>query len=120
MRELEEATGQPARQIRYLISEGVVPPPNGNTRSATYDERHLAAVRRYVSLKESGFGLLDALRDMISRAEAESRVTVLHPAEGIELRIDAETMARLDVDSAVEGIRAALAAQAAKTSKERA
>jgi len=118
MRELEEATGQPARQIRYLISEGVVPPPDGNTRSATYDDRHVAAVMRYVSLKESGFGLLDALRDMISRAEAESRVTVLHPAEGIEVRIDAGTMARLDVDTAVEGFRAALAALAAQTSSK--
>lgn len=115
MRELEEATGQPARQIRYLISEGVVPPPDGHTRSATYDERHVAAVRRYVRLKESGFGLLDALRDMVSRAEAESRVTVLHPVEGIEIRIDAETITRLDVDSATDSIRAALAALAAKT-----
>jgi len=118
MRELEKATGQPARLIRYLISEKVVPPPEGQTRSASYDDRHVAALRRYAELKGKGYGSLEVIKAEIAAAAAEPGVTILHPAEGIEIRIEADAMARLDVESAIEGIRAAFAAHAAKTSQE--
>jgi MerR family copper efflux transcriptional regulator len=50
-----ERTGTAERQIRYLISEGFVPPPRGGRANADYGEDHVEAVNRYARLKELGF-----------------------------------------------------------------
>ena len=50
-----ERTGTAPRQIRYLISEGFVPPPRGGRANADYGEDHVEAVTRYSLLKELGF-----------------------------------------------------------------
>ena len=55
LKELIERTGTVERQIRYLISEGFVPPPRGGRANAEYGEDHVEAVTRYVRLKELGF-----------------------------------------------------------------
>ena len=117
MRELEETTGQPARLIRYLISEGVVPPPEGATRSASYDERHIEALRHYANLKAKGISSLDIMRAAIARKEPEPGIVILNPAEGIELRIEPGAMERLDLDSVLETIRTKLAAHARNNGK---
>ena len=52
---LVRETGVAARQIRYLISEGFVPPPFGGRTYASYGEIHLLAIRRYGRLRELGF-----------------------------------------------------------------
>jgi DNA-binding transcriptional MerR regulator len=53
--ELVSVTGTAGRQIRYLISEGFVPPPAGGRAYATYGDEHVAAIRRYDRLKSLGF-----------------------------------------------------------------
>ncbi len=53
--ELIERTGVVERQIRYLISEGFVPPPRGGRAYAEYGEDHVEAVTRFVRLRELGF-----------------------------------------------------------------
>lgn len=53
--DLIERTGTAPRQIRYLISEGFVPPPRGGRANADYGEDHVEAVTRYSLLKELGF-----------------------------------------------------------------
>lgn len=53
--ELVQTTGIPARQIRYLIAEGFVPPPVGGRTYATYGDDHVRAIRRYDRLKSLGF-----------------------------------------------------------------
>ncbi|MBG0807947.1 MerR family transcriptional regulator [Methylosinus sp. H3A] len=53
--ELVQATGIAARQIRYLIAEGFVPPPTGGRTYATYGDDHVRAIRRYERLKGLGF-----------------------------------------------------------------
>ena len=55
LKELMERTGAAERQIRYLISEGFVPPPRGGRANADYGEDHVEAVPRYTRLKELGF-----------------------------------------------------------------
>ncbi len=55
LKELIERTGVPERQVRYLISEGFVPPPTGGRANADYGQDHVKAVTRYARLKELGF-----------------------------------------------------------------
>lgn len=55
LKDLIERTGTAERQIRYLISEGFVPPPRGGRANADYGEDHVEAVTRYARLKELGF-----------------------------------------------------------------
>ena len=55
MNELTDLTGIAERQVRYLIAEGFIPPPRGGRANADYGEDHVAAVRRYVRLRDLGF-----------------------------------------------------------------
>lgn len=55
LKELMERTGAAERQIRYLISEGFVPPPRGGRANADYGEDHVEAIIRFSRLKELGF-----------------------------------------------------------------
>jgi MerR family copper efflux transcriptional regulator len=87
--ELAREADETPRQIRYLISLGVVPPPEGGRRFASYGATHLAAVRRYQALRAHGYApaQITAILD-IARAAAE-RVTVAIPlAPGVMLLVD--------------------------------
>lgn len=53
--ELVSVTGVTARQIRYLVGEGFVPPPTGGRTHARYDETHVTAIARYERLRRLGF-----------------------------------------------------------------
>jgi DNA-binding transcriptional MerR regulator len=55
IRELIATTGIAERQLRYLISEGFVPPPRGGRSNAEYGEDHVLAIQRYGRLRELGF-----------------------------------------------------------------
>ena len=55
MNELTDLTGIAERQVRYLIAEGFIPPPRGGRANAEYGEDHVAAVQRYVRLRDLGF-----------------------------------------------------------------
>lgn len=55
MRELTKRTGSTARQVRYLIAEGFVPPPTGGRANAVYGDAHLLAIERYQHLRAAGF-----------------------------------------------------------------
>lgn len=55
LRELITATGIAERQVRYLISEGFVPPPTGGRAHAQYDAAHIGAIDRYTRLRALGF-----------------------------------------------------------------
>ena len=55
IRKLTALTGIPERQIRYLIAEGFMPAPRGGRSNAEYGDDHVAAIRRYMRLRELGF-----------------------------------------------------------------
>ena len=54
LRELAVLTGVAERQIRYLIAEGFVAPPNGGRAHADYGDDHVAAIGRYTALRRTG------------------------------------------------------------------
>ncbi len=86
-------TGVSARQVRYLISENIVPPPTGGRAHARYDDRHVQAVRRYQQLKEMGFAPA-SIRILM---EMESGVPMpLLP--GVALLVDPGLLADNDTD----------------------
>jgi MerR family copper efflux transcriptional regulator len=43
-----------ARFVRFLIAEGVMAPPRGGRANAEYGDDHLAAIRRYLQLRDLG------------------------------------------------------------------
>lgn len=55
LRELIAATQITERQVRYLISEGFMPPPEGGRANASYGQQHLNAIHRYNRLRDLGF-----------------------------------------------------------------
>ena len=55
LRELAAEVGATPRHIRFLIAEGLCPPPDGGRKFAQYGEAHLEAVRRHQKLRELGF-----------------------------------------------------------------
>jgi len=55
IRELASVTGIVERQVRYLIAEGFMPAPRGGRSNADYGDDHVAAIRRYMRLRDLGF-----------------------------------------------------------------
>src|SRR5437868_7195359 len=53
--ELTKKTAVAERQVRYLIAEGFLPAPRGGRANADYGDDHVAAIRRYVRLRDLGF-----------------------------------------------------------------
>lgn len=57
VRELAELAATTVRTIHYYISEGLLPPPSGSTRNATYSDAHLARLQLIAALREEGLAL---------------------------------------------------------------
>lgn len=55
IRELVATSKITERQVRYLISEGFIPPPEGGRANASYGQKHLDAIGRYNRLRDLGF-----------------------------------------------------------------
>jgi DNA-binding transcriptional MerR regulator len=88
MKELLEAAGGgqvTARFVRFLVSEGVIPPPTGGRAHATYDERHLHGVVNYGRLRR--LGLSPAQVKSVLRA-AQGQTVPLALAPGLALHVD--------------------------------
>src|SRR5262245_46609290 len=88
IKELIASTGVAERQIRYLIAEGFVPAPRGGRANADYGEDHVAAIRRYMRLREIGFP--PAAIKLLLQAREGAPFPV---APGITLVIDPELLA---------------------------
>jgi len=63
--DLERETGVTSRNIRYYISEGLLPPAYGRGPTATYDLGHLLRLRMIAKLRDDGAPLRD-IRDRLS------------------------------------------------------
>ncbi len=81
--ELVAETGEAARNVRFLISQGVVPAPDGTRAEPIYGEGHVAAIRRYQRLKAAGYKL--AAIKLMQDQHIPARVEI---APGLELLID--------------------------------
>ncbi|MDX2308300.1 MAG: helix-turn-helix domain-containing protein [Hyphomicrobium sp.] len=104
LRELSTLTGEPERQIRYMIAEGFVPPPSGGRATADYGEEHVAAIRRYASLRQQGFPP-QAIRVLI-----HGGMSAPFPiAPGIALHVDPDAVGqRQDIEVLLDRISRAL------------
>ncbi|HEY4251538.1 MAG TPA: helix-turn-helix domain-containing protein [Roseomonas sp.] len=54
IQELADMVAETPRQIRYLIAEGIIPPPGGSRTRPDYGPAHVAAVHRYRALRDQG------------------------------------------------------------------
>lgn len=55
LKDLIKQTGLAERQVRYLITEGFIPPPKGGRANADYGDSHVSGIKRYLALKDLGF-----------------------------------------------------------------
>jgi Predicted transcriptional regulators len=102
--ELEAATGVSARNIRYLISEGILPPPEGAARAARYTDEHLRILRIYSEAKAEGVNSLEVIKRRIAGVESRSSTAIV---PGIELIVDKDVLDRkLTVDEIMAALRA--------------
>ncbi len=97
--ELVAETGEAARNVRFLISQGVVPAPEGTRAEPVYGEAHIAAIRRYQRLKAAGYKL--AAIKLMQDQKIPARVEI---APGLELLIDT-TIAGENLDPVAIGHR---------------
>ena len=109
--ELADRLGVPARQIRFLIAEGILPPAAKTGRAAdAYDEEHVTKGQRYLALHRMGMkpGSIKVLMAF------DDAVPILQ-AEGVELRVDPGlSPEKLDVDAVLCAVEAALRTYVAK------
>lgn len=89
-RDLADAAGTTVRTIHYYVAEGVLPPPEGQRRSAVYPYAHLARLRLVALLRDEGLSLsairarVSALDDAQAQAIASELARLLaQEAEGI-------------------------------------
>ena len=104
IRELAALTGAAERQIRYLIAEGFIPPPEGGRAKASYGDDHVAAIRRYARLHELGFP--PAAIKVLLRSRQGAPFPVV---PGITLIVDADLLGSgADVGALLERIKTLL------------
>ena len=100
IRELTAQAGITARQVRFLIAEGFVPPPTGMTANADYGDEHLAAIHRYQHLH--GLGYPPAAIKLLFQTDAAIPIKI---APGITLNVQPSLFGRkLDVDRTLKKI----------------
>lgn len=117
--ELEDLSGQPRRNIRFLISENVIPEPNGVGRSATYDETHLAALKTYSEMKAAGIGSLEIIKNKIrAGASGEAEKIEITPAPGISVSIEKRVLEESDIGTIVGAVTNALLNEFNRTRKK--
>jgi MerR family transcriptional regulator, copper efflux regulator len=105
IRELAARAGLAERQIRYLIAEGFIPPPHGGRANAWYDEDHVAAITRYVRLRDLGFPPA-AVKLLLQNSEGAP----FPVAPGITLVIDPKLLGSgMPADPVIDSIRCLLA-----------
>jgi DNA-binding transcriptional MerR regulator len=109
--EFAAAIGVPARQIRFMIAEGVLPPALKTGRAAdAYGEEHLAKARRYMTLH--GLGMKPAAIKVLM---AFDEAIPIFQANGLELRVDPSVeRASIDIEQALADIATALRAYSSK------
>jgi DNA-binding transcriptional MerR regulator len=88
MQELVAAAGGgqvTARFVRFLIAEGVIPPPSGGRAHAVYGAEHLQGVVGYIRLRALGLSTKQ-VRSVLRAAQAQT--VPLQLAPGLALHID--------------------------------
>jgi len=99
--ELETLTGVARRNIRFLISEGVVPEPHGQKRWARYGPEHIHALRIYCSMKKSGVTSLEVIKEAIALSDETVVVEVM---QGVKIEIAQSVIRKYGPDELLKNI----------------
>lgn len=87
-RELAERGDTTVRTVHYYVSEGLLPPPEGATRSAVYGGAHLARLRIISALRSEGLSLA-AIRSRMDQLSDEDVAAVLQTLQRFDDEIRA-------------------------------
>jgi Predicted transcriptional regulators len=82
--QLTAETGVDRRQVRFLISEGIVPRPDGGRKFPVYGQHHVDAIRDYLALRQAGMS--------VAAIRASGLPSVLTPAPGVTVTIAPGTL----------------------------
>lgn len=105
--ELEEVTGQPRRNIRFLIAEQVVPEPYSKGRGASYGPEHVRALAVYSEMRAQGVGSLELIRERV-RVREDSLPLVVSPRDGVEVRIESSVLEEIGAEALAREIAKAV------------
>mgnify|MGYP001212030539 CR=1 FL=1 len=119
MEDLERLTGQPRRNIRFLIAQKVVPEPRSRGRNASYGPEHLVALKTYARLKAAGVGSLDVIRERIAAA-GDGGPLLIAPLPGVEVRIEASVLREKGAEALASAIADAVRGAARAEPEEKA
>lgn len=87
--ELARLGGVSRRTVRYYVQEGLVPPPRGLGRAATYGRAHLERLLRVKELQERGLTLEEVRRELEpGRGKQRASPTATRPARSHWTRIE--------------------------------
>lgn len=85
--DLSEAAGVPARTIRFWISEGMAPGPEGTTKGAEYGQGHLDRLLAIKTMQRSGMTNAEIRQRFEEEPTFEPEAITHRIAPGIELRV---------------------------------
>lgn len=102
--ELVKRSGISRRNIRYLISEGIVPEPHGQKRWARYGPEHINSLQIYADMKKSGVSSLDVIRNKIYQAVEKPPPLIINQIEGVEIIIDQAKIIEIGVEGLIKEI----------------
>jgi hypothetical protein len=113
--ELADTLEVPARQIRFMIAEGIMPAALKTGRAAdAYGEEHLRTARRYLTLHRLGMKPA-AIKVLFAFDEA----IPIYKSGGIELRVDpALDPLQIDLENILKDLGAALESVASKNNQK--
>lgn len=117
--DLERLTGQPRRNIRFLISEQVVPEARSRGRWASYGPEHVQALSRYAEMKAAGIHSLDLIKERIQLASKGVGPLEIAPLEGVTVRIEASVLEGKGAEALAEAIGEAVRKAVAQRNEER-
>ena len=78
------------RFVRFLIAEGVIPPPRGGRAHADYGDDHIAGIRRYLELRDLGLSAARTKEIVAGTADGGIPVSI---AKGLTLIVDQDKIA---------------------------
>jgi DNA-binding transcriptional MerR regulator len=113
-KDLVERLGVPARQVRYMIEEGLIPEARGTGRAAdVWDEIHVERGLRALDLHERGFSL-GSVKVLMQGGQTVPIATYGPITLSVDPSVDP---ASIDAKAALEAIAAALQSYATPPSR---
>lgn len=95
--QLATLAATPRRTIRFYVQEGLLPPPDGERRGASYSEAHLERLLAIRRLQQDGLSLEAIRRRLAGGAESDfvpprpGSVEVwsrIHIRDGVEIHVE--------------------------------